>query len=118
MEDKINADDAQTIAAIASEFMTDQRYATWYEKNCDRYGGTPGIWAELAQAGVYVATAEQRLRVIGFDWGNFEYMEAVFSVVDVLYKEGFVQDWTKVLLNILIRQHEAEKQRQGGQNNV
>lgn len=94
----INPDDAQTIAAIASQFMVDGRYSDWYDREKDGRSGTPGIWADLGLVGAKVARAEHAL---GVDWGEYEYIETIDSIVDEMYENGLEQDWTAVLRGIL-----------------
>jgi hypothetical protein len=93
--------DAQTIAAVASEFMTDARYAEWYGRECDSRSGTPGIWSDIGWVGAQIVQAEKEL---GFCWGDYEFMEAIFAIVDHMYEGGLEQDWTAVLQRILKEQ--------------
>jgi hypothetical protein len=93
--------DAQTIAAIASEFMTDARYGDWYKRECDSRSGTPGIWSDIGSVGVKIIEAEKALKL---DWHQYEFMEAIFAIVDHMYEEGLEQDWTAVLERILKEQ--------------
>jgi hypothetical protein len=90
--------DAQTIAAIASEFMTDARYAEWYERECDSRSGTPGIWSDIGSVGVKIIEAEKALKL---DWHQYEFMEAIFAIVDRMYEVGLEQDWKAALAEIL-----------------
>jgi hypothetical protein len=97
----IKLGDAQTIAAIASEFMTDSRYAEWYKRECDSRSGTPGIWSDIGWVGVHIIKAERDLNI---DWNDYEFMEAIFAIVDRMYEIGFEQNWTIALGEILKEQ--------------
>lgn len=99
----IHFGDAQTIAAIASEFMVDSRYGAWYEREKESRSGTPGIWSDLGWVGVQIVNAEKEL---GLDWACYQFMDAVFVIVDHMYDGGLEQDWTKVLREILASQKE------------
>lgn len=95
------AGDAQTIAAIASEFMADGRYQEWYDREKDGRSGTPGIWCDLGWVGVQVVNAEKALDV---DWCEYEFIEAIDSIVDRMYTTGLEQDWKVALKEILDEQ--------------
>jgi len=97
----IQVGDAQTIAAIASEFMTDSRYAAWYEREKESRSGTPGIWSDLGWVGVQIVNAEKAL---GIDWGYHQFMDTIFVIVDHMYDGGLDQDWTQVMREILTSQ--------------
>ena len=93
--------DAQTIAAVASEFMTDARYAEWYKRECDSRSGTPGIWSDIGWVGVQIINAEKEL---GIDWADYEFMEGVFAIVNRMYDSGLEQNWTTALAELLKEQ--------------
>jgi hypothetical protein len=93
----IQIGDAQTIAAIASEFMTDSRYGAWYEREKESRSGTPGIWSDLG------SVAEKEL---GLDWACYQFMDTIFVIVDHMYEGGLEQDWTEVLREIVASQKE------------
>lgn len=100
----IEEGDAQTIAAIASEFMVNARYGDWYKRECDRRAGTPGIWHDIGWVGLRIANAEKEL---GVDWCDYEFMDAIFEIVNHMYERGLEQDWTEVLRRILESQKEG-----------
>lgn len=102
--------DLQMAVAISTEFMTDQRYAAWYEQECDSRSGTPGIWSDLGWVAYQVISAE---RYLGVDWANHEFMEAVFAIVDRMYEGGLEQNWTDALKEILDEQKVSIEPREG-----
>jgi hypothetical protein len=51
--------------------------------------------------GVKIIEAEKALKL---DWHQYEFMEAIFAIVDHMYEEGLEQDWTAVLERILKEQ--------------
>lgn len=94
----IGSGDAQTIAAIASEFMANARYGDWYKRECDSRSGTPGIWHDIGLVGLQIVNAEKELKV---NWADYEFMDAIFEIVNHMYEGGLEQDWTEVLRKIL-----------------
>lgn len=98
---KVAVGDMQIVAAISGEFMAHPRYKAWYDENLDTMGGTPQIWMELGLTGIEIALCAERLKV---DWNNYNLMDAVDSIVKVMFEGGFYQCWTDVLSRILQEQ--------------
>jgi|688.fasta_scaffold68599_6 hypothetical protein len=95
---QLKIEDTHTIAAIASEFMTNHRYQAWYDENCDNLGGTPAIWEKLSGIALEIIDAERKLRV---DWGEYDWMEMIVELIDRMYTDGLDQKWGLVLVDIL-----------------
>lgn len=103
---QLKIEDTHTIAAIASEFMGHIQYREWFDKNCDRLGGSPAVWEKLAGVALKIIEAEKKLKV---DWGEYRWVAMIIDLVERMYTSGLEQNWQQVLEDILEDQDEEFK---------